>query len=83
MARFFPAEYAVVMAGRRPVRRDNRRTARGPPLRIAFVDEEDRARCAVPRALRGLDSRAAVEATVSAPPAPRRSTPLAAALRDR
>jgi hypothetical protein len=97
MARFFPADYAVVLPGADPVERPQDDGADRPPgaeggppssasrpLRITFVDEEERAALRLfLRALRRLDPALPWQATVVSAHGPSASTPLRAALRDR
>jgi glycosyltransferase involved in cell wall biosynthesis len=83
MRRFFPAEYGVVLPGADAVQRPAREASDGR-LRIAFVDEEERAALRLfLRALRRLDPALDWEATVVSARGPSTSTPLRAALRDR
>ena len=82
MERFFPAEYRVVTPGADPPER-GAEPADGP-LRIAFVDEEERGALRVfLRALRLLDSATEWEATVVSSRGAATGTPLPTALRDR
>ncbi len=81
MARFFPADYRVVLPGA-----DATSAARDPdgPLRIAFVDGEERAALRLfLRALRHVGADGEWEAVVVSARGPSSSTPLRAELRDR
>jgi glycosyltransferase involved in cell wall biosynthesis len=83
MTRFFPADYRVVAPGA-----DRVEGARGAdhdgPLRIAFLEEEERAAGRlVLRALRRLDPALEWEAVVVSARGPAPAAPLRAVLRDR
>jgi hypothetical protein len=81
MARFFPADYRVVTPGADAIAsiRDT-----GAPLRIAFVEEEERAAWRlVLRALRRLDPALDWEAVVVSAREPTPAAPLRASLRER
>jgi glycosyltransferase involved in cell wall biosynthesis len=82
MDRWFPGPYRVVTPGADAVARAER--AGDAPLRIAFVDDEERpALRAFLRGLRGLPLDAPWEAVVLSARGPSSSTPLRAALRER
>jgi glycosyltransferase involved in cell wall biosynthesis len=81
MQRYFPADYRVVAPGADP---PQPRTPRAGPLRIGFVDEEERAALRLfLRALRRLDPAGDWEATVISARGPSSSTPLRADLQAR
>jgi glycosyltransferase involved in cell wall biosynthesis len=81
--RFFPASYEVVRPGTGAVPPAAARAA-DAPLRIAFVDVEERQALRVfLRALRRLGTDTAWEATVVSKQGPSSSTPLRAELRER
>ncbi len=80
MTRFFPADYRVVAPGADRVEP----TPGAGPLRIAFLEEEERAAGRlVLRALRRLDPALAWEAVVVSARGPAPAAPLRAALRER
>ncbi len=82
MERWFPAEYRVVEPGAAPIEHQSRPP--GAPLRIAYVDREERpALRAFLRALRGLPLDADWEGVVLTARGPSSSTPLRAAVRER
>jgi hypothetical protein len=92
MARHFPAEYRVVPPGidsmgedpERPGREDDGRRGAGEPLRLLFMEHEERpALRTFLRALRRLDTAAAWEAVVVSARGESSSTPLRAQLRER
>jgi len=81
MQRYFPADYRVLAPGADPPRP---RVPRAGPLRIGFVDEEERAALRLfLRALRRLDPAGDWEATVISARGPSSSTPLRADLQAR
>ncbi len=80
LKRFFPADYRVITPGADVVARERD----GAPVRIAFVEEEERAALRVfLRALRRLDDGADWEAFVKSPRAQAATTPLRHELRNR
>jgi glycosyltransferase involved in cell wall biosynthesis len=82
MCRFFPGDYRVVLPGADPLERPA--VPDGGPVRIAFVDEEERASLRLfMRALRRLDPALEWEATVLSARGPSASTPLREELRRR
>jgi glycosyltransferase involved in cell wall biosynthesis len=81
MRRYFPADYRVLEPGADP---PHPRVPRAGPLRIGFVDEEERAALRLfLRALRRLDPAGDWEATVISARGPSSSTPLRADLQAR
>ena len=81
MARWFPAEYRVIVPGADAPRQ---RPPAGERIRIAFVDDEERGALRLfLRALRRLDPKLAWEATVLSARGPSTTTPLRAELLDR
>jgi glycosyltransferase involved in cell wall biosynthesis len=81
MQRYFPADYRVITPGADP---SQARTPRPGPLRITFVDVEERAALRLfLRALRRLDPALNWEATVISARGPSSSTPLRADLHAR
>ena len=81
MQRYFPAEYRVLLPGADPA--PPRGDAAGP-IRIGFVDDEERAALRLfLRALRRLDASADWEVTVISARGPSSSTPLRADLEQR
>ncbi len=81
MARHFPAEYRVVSPGADAVPRRRRRAG---PVRIAFIDDEERAALRLfLRALRALGLDGQWEAVVLSDRGPSSSTALRADLRER
>lgn len=83
LARHFPAAYQVLTPGADVAATAGGGRAEGP-LRIAFVDQEERAALRVfLRALRRLDADLAFEVTVLSDRGASSSTPLRADLRDR
>ncbi len=82
MERFFPGRYRVITPGADPPAR--RTTSADGPVRIAFVDEEERAALRLfLRALRRLDTATPWEATVLSARGPSTTTPLRADLQER
>jgi len=81
MQRFFPADYRVLLPGAdAPATRE----ASAGPVRILFVDDEERAALRLfLRALRRLDAQSDWEATVVSARGPSSSTPLRADLQAR
>jgi glycosyltransferase involved in cell wall biosynthesis len=81
MQRYFPADYRVLAPGADP---PHPRALSAGPLRIGFVDEEERAALRLfLRALRRLDPAGDWEATVISARGPSSSTPLRADLQAR
>ena len=81
MQRYFPADYRVLAPGADP---PQPRTPREGPLRIGFVEAEERAALRLfLRALRRLDPAADWEATIVSARGPSSSTPLRADLQAR
>jgi glycosyltransferase involved in cell wall biosynthesis len=83
LQRYFPGEYRIVAPGADPpVARAEPRP--GAPVRIVFVDVEERAALRLfVRALRRLDAAAGWEAVIVSARGPSSSAPLRAELRDR
>jgi glycosyltransferase involved in cell wall biosynthesis len=82
LRRFFPGDYAIVAPGADPLERPAR--ADGGPVRIAFVEQEERGALRLfLRSLRRLDPALAWEAVVHSERGPSSSTPLRADLHER
>jgi hypothetical protein len=83
VGRFFPADYRVVLPGA-DVRDDAGAARDGGPVRLAFIDDEERAALRLfLRALRRLDTGLQWEATVVSRRGPSSAAPLRADLRNR
>jgi glycosyltransferase involved in cell wall biosynthesis len=83
LSRTFPADYRVVLPGA-DAQEGYRPPAEGQPVRIVFVDEEERGALRLfLRALRRLDAELPWEATVVSARGPSSSTPLRESLRER
>jgi predicted metal-dependent phosphoesterase TrpH/glycosyltransferase involved in cell wall biosynthesis len=83
MQHFFPAEYRVLLPGADPAPPQVARAA-GAPIRIGFVDDEERAALRLfLRALRRLEADAAWEVTVISARGPSSSTPLRSDIEER
>jgi glycosyltransferase involved in cell wall biosynthesis len=81
MQRYFSADYRVILPGCDP---PPPRTAREGPVRIAFIDQEERSALRLfLRALRRLDPAGDWEATIVSARGPSSSTPLRAELQRR
>ena len=82
MQRWFPADYRVLLPGADPP--PPRADRAGGPVRIGFVDDEERAALRVfLRALRRMDADGAWDVTIISARGPSSSTPLRADLEER
>ena len=85
LRRFFPAEYRVIHPGADlPAERAPRPSEDGGPVRVVFVDDQERSALRIfLRALRLVDTDLPWEAVVLSERGPSSSTPLRAELRER